>query len=301
FSAILSVPLHRESAMWLTIHPESSLPLSRQLYEQIKLKILRGELQAEEKLPSSRALSQELNIARGTVLEAYEQLLAEGYLQARQGSATTVATGIARPDSPLLWQERANGGQGTPEKRAGGISFRSGIPDLTLFPRQEWIKSYQRACNRLPVTALGYCEPGGVPALREAIAAYLFRMRGIRVSARQVMITTGSTQGLQLIARLLYQPGAQIVVEDPAHRGMLEVVVRAGYGVHGIRVDQHGMDSMQLSTFRQSKETPCTLLYCTPSHQYPLGGILPIQRRQALLSFAKEHHCQIVEDDYDSE
>lgn len=287
--------------MWLELEAESGLSLSRQIYERVKTLILHGDLKPEEKLPSSRALSKDLGIARNTVLEAYDQLLAEGYLEARHGSGTTVAKGIsaippqsgaAQTQFPLSPGRSAN---------VNVINFRSGIPDLDAFPQKEWARLYQRTCNSLPASAFRYSEPGGVWELREAIAAYLFRVRGIRAVPERIMITSGSTQGLWLVSRLLSQKNATVLVEDPVHMGLAEVIARAGYTVRGIRVDEYGMDTAALPPLEHSAAEPVAFAYVTPSHQYPLGGILPIQRRQTLIRFAQGAGCRIVEDDYDSE
>lgn len=297
--------------MWLALEAGSVVPLSRQIYERVKTLILRGDLQAEDKLPSSRALGKTLNVARNTVLEAYEQLLAEGYLEARRGSGTAVAKGIAAAmaDAGAKYGE-ASGSETAPAARsqpsplsdeAGGVSFRSGIPALDLFPRKEWGKLYQRACESLPASAFRYCGPGGVWELREAVAAYLLRVRGIRAAPERIMITSGSTQGLWLVARLLHREGAAALVEDPVHRGLVEVVARSGYRVRGIRADEYGMDTGLLPSFNPEDAERVAFVYVTPSHQYPLGGILPIQRRQALIRFARAGGSLIVEDDYDGE
>ena len=277
--------------------------LSRQVYEQVKALILRGDLKAEEKLPSSRTLGKDLGIARHTVLEAYEQLLAEGYLEARHGSGTRVAHGIAavmlKPGTavPLPAQRRPQ----AHVIETGCVNFRSGIPALENFPQKEWGRLYRGICESLPGRAFRYSSPGGVWELREAIAAYLFRVRGIRVPPERVMITSGSTQGLRIVAGLLRGDGDTVLVEDPVHTGLLEVVARAGYAVEGLRADERGMDTSALETFNREKAARIAFAYVTPSHQYPLGGVLPVQRRQALISFAQAFGCRIVEDDYDSE
>lgn len=291
--------------MWFTPDKKSGVPVSRQLYEKIKFFILSGVLREREKLPSSRTLGKDLNIARSTVLEAYDQLIAEGYLEARQGSGTTVARGIvAMARTPVdaaaarLRPEEHHMGQ---EAHSGHISFRSGIPDLEAFPKGDWAKIYARVSESLPSASFRYGEPEGVWELREAIAAYLFRMRGIRVSPRRVMITSGSTQGLSLVARLLRNKGDVVFVEDPAHTGMAAVVNRTGLRVQGVGVDAQGMDVSALQKFLAAPRPDVAFVYTTPSHQYPLGAILPIQRRQALVRFAREMSCVVVEDDYDSE
>lgn len=384
--------------MWITLDAASELPLLRQLYDRIKQLILHGELVAGAKLPSSRALSAELSVSRNTVLEAYDQLLAEGYLETRHGSGTVVARGITALDRPGGAEFAENGKAELPEHSEPPssrnkvpssdeppdiVNFRSGIPALEEFPQQEWARTYQRSCAALPASAFRYCEPAGVWELREAITRYLFRSRGIRCNPRRVMITSGSTQGLavfsQLLSRALAQPlatrlptnlvtdlatdpdtrlftlsatqlvthlatdthldrrhypqnsgghrteRAAVLVEDPVHRGLLEVVARSGYRVVGVKVDDHGLDTsllepLALGTLRpdglgssgpnaldsgNTEHTPhssrIAYIYTTPSHQYPMGGILPIQRRMALLDFAHKANCYVVEDDYDSE
>ncbi|MDY0258401.1 MAG: PLP-dependent aminotransferase family protein [Desulfovibrio sp.] len=291
--------------MWFMPDKKCRVPVSRQLYEKIKFFILSGALREKEKLPSSRALGKDLNIARSTVLEAYDQLIAEGYLETRQGSGTTVARGIVAmasthvADAParLRPDERHTG----KEQNSEIISFRSGIPDLNAFPKGDWAKIYARVSESLPSASFRYGDSEGVWDLREAIAAYLFRMRGIRVSPHRVMITSGSTQGLSLVARLLRKKGDVVFVEDPAHTGMAAVVTRAGLRVQGIGVDAQGMDVSSLQKFLAAPRPDVAFVYTTPSHQYPLGAILPIQRRQALVRFAREMSCAVVEDDYDSE
>ncbi|OXS28532.1 MAG: GntR family transcriptional regulator [Desulfovibrio sp. MES5] len=291
--------------MWFTPDKKSGVPVSRQLYEKIKYFILSGELREREKLPSSRALGKDLNLARSTVLEAYDQLIAEGYLETRQGSGTTVAQGIiAMSHTPAVTAPaRLHHDEGHTSKGQNSeiISFRSGIPDLEAFPKKEWAKIYAHVSESLPSSSFRYCEAEGVWGLREAIAAYLFRMRGIRVSPHRVMITSGSTQGLSLVARLLRKKGDVVFVEDPAHTGMAAVVTRAGLRMQGIGVDEQGMDVSALQKFFAAPRPDVAFVYTTPSHQYPLGAILPIQRRQALVRFAREMSCAVVEDDYDSE
>ncbi|MFT4300947.1 MAG: PLP-dependent aminotransferase family protein [Desulfovibrio sp.] len=292
--------------MWFTPDKKNELPVFRQLYEKIKFLIHSGVLKGNEKLPSSRFLSKDLGVARSTVLEAYDQLIAEGYLETRQGSGTRVVQGLVALPPPAF--ERSSVKSAFRGCRVGDvqsesiINFRSGIPDLEAFPQKEWARIYARVCGRLPSSSFRYSGPEGVWALREAISAYLFRMRGLKVSPGRVMITSGSTQGLAMISRLLRKTGEYIFAEDPAHTGMIEVVSRAGLGVQGVPVDEKGMDvsALQLSYSQQSNSN-LAFVYTTPSHQYPLGAILPVQRRQSLVHFARENQCVVIEDDYDSE
>ncbi|HBW16765.1 MAG TPA: GntR family transcriptional regulator [Desulfovibrio sp.] len=289
--------------MWLPLDVDGPLSLGRQLYERLKQMILDGELAAGARLPSSRALAVELGVSRNTVLDAYDQLSAEGYLETRHGSGTKVAAGIV--------SERGEGGANrapfaiapaaVPERPSGVVSFRSGIPALDVFPREEWARTYQRVCAALPDDALRYSAPAGVWALREAIAGYLRRTRGIRCHAERVMITSGATQGLRIMSRLLQRSGGVVLAEDPAHAGLREVLEVTGLRVEGVPVDDRGMDTGMLPSAEETRRAGVAFVYVTPSHQYPLGGILPVQRRQALVRFAREAECLIVEDDYDGE
>ena len=289
--------------MWLTLDKQSPLSLNRQIGSQIRALILRGDLPAGHLLPSTRHLGKELGVARSTVLEAYDQLLAEGYLESRSGSGPRVAQGI-RPQPQLTGDSAAMlpmasriKGCDPPEL----VNFQSGIPALELFPAGEWGKLYRQCCENLPASALRYCSPAGVDELREAIAGWLLRMRGLRADPGQIMITTGATQGLRLVARLLNRPKALALVEDPVHRGLVEVITRAGYEVKGIAADAQGMDADQVHNLSEACASRCSFIYVTPSHQYPTGGILSAPRRQTLVNFARARDCMLVEDDYDGE
>lgn len=281
--------------MWLTIDQESTLSLSRQLYNKIKDIILEGKLLAGEKLPSTRALAQELHLSRNTVLEAYDQLIAEGYLEGRHGSGTVVAQGIQFKQQPASIPSPAS----TLTYRKDNdnrIDFRSGVPDLEQFPRREWAKLYQKVCYDIPNQDLRYHPPAGAGELSNAIAGYLLRNRGISCDPSEIMIVSGSTQGLSLIGKLLSGTRSEVIVEDPIHHGLLSVISASGYQITAVPADENGLDTSKLMP---SSNT--SFIYTTPSHQYPLGGILPIQRRQALIRYAQENDCYIVEDDYDSE
>lgn len=265
---------------------------------------MRGDLPAGQRLPSTRQLGKELGVARSTVMEAYDQLLAEGYLESRGGSGTTVALGI-RPQPPLQAEPAASelplATRSETHDPPGLVNFQSGVPALEHFPAVEWGRLYRQCCERLPASALRYNSPAGVDELREAIAGWLLRMRGLRVDPGQIMITTGATQGLRLVARLLGRPNGMAIVEDPVHRGLVEVIARAGYEVEGIAADSQGMDTGQLLCLPNDRAARCAFVYVTPSHQYPTGGILSAPRRQALVDFAHNRNCMLVEDDYDGE
>ena len=290
--------------MWLTLDSQSPLPLNRQISGQIRALILRGDLQAGHRLPSTRHLGKELGVARSTVLEAYDQLLAEGYLESRGGSGTRVAEGM-RPQKLLPGDPKAAEPLHAPNVERPDppdlVNFQSGVPALEHFPAVEWGRLYRQCCESIPASALRYNSPAGVDELREAVAGWLLRMRGLRADPGQIMVTTGATQGLRLVARLLNRPNALAMVEDPVHRGLVEVIARAGYDIEGIATDAHGMDTARLHCLPEQTTGRCAFVYVTPSHQYPTGGILSAPRRQSLVDFAHSRNCMIVEDDYDGE
>jgi GntR family transcriptional regulator/MocR family aminotransferase len=155
---------------------------------------------------------------------------------------------------------------------------------------------YNKICSTSTDVVFGYGETEGTLELRTALRDYLLRARGISCRLEQIMITSGSTQGLSLISKLLYRPEAEVIVEDPLHAGLLEVILSNGYSINPVPVDNFGMKSDLLEA-----EERVSFVYVTPSHQFPLGGILPIKRRIELIRFAEKSNCYIVEDDYDSE
>ncbi len=269
---------------------QGELPVKRQLCEALKERMLSGRLKAGEALPSTRELAQALSVSRNTVNEAYAMLLAEGFILSRQGAPTVVA------DHLFLERSRQAPPTGAKPPRRCAADFRTGSPDLALFPRYAWLRLLRRAAEDMPLEAYGYSGPQGLPELRAEIAAWLFHSRGLWVHPEDIFITAGATHALSLAADVLKKDGASILAEDPCHTGMLKVFRNKGYAVFPVPVDESGMRAEALP--------PCTnaaVLYVTPSHQFPLGGILPAARRTALIRYAREKDLYILEDDYDSE
>ncbi|PKN96661.1 MAG: GntR family transcriptional regulator, partial [Chloroflexi bacterium HGW-Chloroflexi-5] len=190
--------------MWITIDKQSDRPLMRQLYERIRHLILDGQLAPAEKLPSTRQLAADLGISRSTVLEAYNQLIAEGYLIGNHGSGTVVANGIAVFLRPPETVAKKRGATATAAKAppTAVIDFQSGVIDSSRFPLSDWKKAYQRCLDQVTETAFRYHPSAGVLSLRQTIADYLRRTRGLACDPDQIMIVSGSTQGLALIATL---------------------------------------------------------------------------------------------------
>ncbi|KOS63203.1 PLP-dependent aminotransferase family protein [Lysinibacillus agricola] len=279
--------------LWIPIDRSSDIPLNRQVYQQIREKILNGHLQAGEKLASTRELSAELKVSRNVILDAYDQLLAEGFLLARRGSGTFVSEGafLTQHDVPFSLHE-------VDEKKVKNhiISFRSGIPALDLFPRKTWAKLSYQLWNDIESTNFGYDFPEGRLELRQALAHYLLRTRGVNCHPKQIVITSGATQAMTLVSRLLLSPKDIAIMEDPITNDIQTIFKSSGASIYPIPVDEYGIKTALIPENLHPK-----FVFLTPSHQFPLGGILPIQRRIQLINYARRKNCFLVEDDYDSE
>jgi GntR family transcriptional regulator/MocR family aminotransferase len=290
-------------------------PLFQQVYRAIRDGILAGRFAAGGPLPPTRGLASDLGVSRATVVQAYEQLVAEGYLDGRQGSGTYVQGPLpAAPRGPI----RARGAARAAAPRVGRLAsallerrrlplesayasarpalpwdFRYGLPSLGDFPLETWQRCLGRAARRAPTRAYDYGPPEGSPALRAALAGYLGRSRGVLCAPEQILIVTGSQQGIDLAARVLLDPGDRVVVEEPGFEGARNAFVARDATLVPAVVDDEGLDPATLPAAR--------LALATPSHQYPLGGVLSWTRRAALLTWAGRYAAWVVEDDYDGE
>ena len=261
-------------------------PMHAQLERELRTGVRTGRLAPDSVLPSTRSLAEQLGVSRGVVVEAYEQLVAEGYLVGRHGSSTRVSsraafTPVRRPESPA------------PAVR---VDFRPGRPDVSQFPRDLWMRSMRRALTEAPADRLGYADGRGLLELREALAAYLNRVRGTAADAERVVISSGFSQGLALIAQVLRAGGARrMAVEEPSYPGAREMVTAAGLELVPIPVDEDGVRVDELERMR-----PDAVLV-TPAHQYPTGAVLPPGCRASLADWARRHDAIVIEDDYDAE
>ncbi|WP_017754082.1 MocR-like pyridoxine biosynthesis transcription factor PdxR [Calidifontibacillus oryziterrae] len=281
--------------LWIPIDRTLDIPLKRQVYEYIRKLILNGELKAGEKLPATRECASQLGISRNVVIEAFEQLLAEGYIVGRQGSGTFVAEGAfleQRQEEQRVNQKKTE--EDRIEKAV--IDFRSGIPALDMFPKKDWGRLAKEVCIEAPDSTFGYDHPEGRLELRKVLSQYLRRTRGVKCHADQIVITSGATQAFSLITKLLLSQGDKVVIEDPITNEIQTIFTSTGATIIPIPVDEHGIRAELLSNEIKPK-----FIFVTPSHQFPLGSILPIQRRIQLIQFARVNQCYIVEDDYDSE
>jgi GntR family transcriptional regulator/MocR family aminotransferase len=301
--------------MLIDLDLTSSIPLYRQLYDALPDAILSGRLGPGVRLPSTRTLASELAISRQTVLGAFDQLAAEGYIEGRVGAGTYVTRSL--PDrhfqvdtitSPLTTETRESrllscraralaGGRLAFSRPGETRPFRSGLPALDAFPFDVWTRLTARYWRGPPPELLAYGDPGGYLPLRESIASYLTTARGVRCEAEQVIIAAGAQQGLDLAARLLLDPGDVAWIEDPMHPGVLGALTGAGATVTPVPVDEEGIDIR----VGMRNAPRARLAYVTPSHQYPLGVTMSLSRRLELLQWARDAQAWIVEDDYDSE
>jgi GntR family transcriptional regulator / MocR family aminotransferase len=266
--------------------------VGRALETALREAIRSGRLHAGARLPGSRSLAADLGVSRGTVVQAYAQLTAEGWLVGTPGSGTRVAdlpVSGSRGSRPMA----GGGPHPSPATARVAIDLRPGRPDLSSFPRTEWASSVRRALSAAPYESLDYTEPAGQPALRVAVADYVARARGVRADASAVVITAGFTQGLALLARVLHRLGMQsVATEEPGlakHRGVLHA---AGLATVALEVGAGGADPDGLAG---------RAAVLTPAHQYPRGVVLVARHRSAFVDWARREDGFIVEDDYDGE
>lgn len=279
--------------------------LTTGIYRQLRQAVLDGVLKPGDKLPPSRELAAQLDVARATVVSAYERLRSEGYLASRAGAGTFVSDEMA-PAS--LWLRRPAPQQTTLQPRAlwddvvvpdvpgdqPEFDFRRGIPDAAQFPYDVWRRLLGRELHAREVGAGAYGEPAGHPGLRSAIARHIEATRGVAATADDITITNGTQQAVDLITRVLVDPGEQTAVEDPGYQPPRRLFTSLGTRVVSVPVDAEGLvvDAIPART---------RLVYTTPSHQFPLGTSMSMRRRLALLEWAQVHDAAIIEDDYDSE
>jgi len=280
----------------------------RSLHQQLRQAILDGRLKPGVRLPSTRALAASQQLARNTVVAAYEMLLSEGWLESRRGSGTVVAQLAARTLTPCPGVSPARQRRGLARRwRSARVlsppwpgpvpryAFRLGIPDLAAFPYATWRRLRARAERQLRSGAFAAEDPQGLHALREGIARHVSFTRAVACTANQVIVTAGAQQAFDLLARVLAAAhGGTIACEDPGYPSFRAAFRGAGAHLVPVPVDQDGI---------QVERVPkrARVIYVTPSHQYPLGGVLTAARRAALLEFAERSGAAIIEDDYDSE
>jgi GntR family transcriptional regulator / MocR family aminotransferase len=276
--------------------------ITNQIYQQLRAAILDGRLKSGDLLPPTRELATRLSVSRTTVMEVYDRLLSEGFTESHVGSGTRVSaeliagraraapvTGALKPRD--LWTSIQ------PPRafdRLAEFDFRTGIPDTRLFPFDTWRRLQGREWRRSAAGIRAYGEPAGAVGLREAIAAHIAVSRGVRARPDDVVVTNGTQQGADVVARALLASGDHVVVEDPGYPPPRRLFASLGLRITGVRVDSEGLVVDEIPS-------DAKLVFVSPSHQFPLGTSMSLRRRIALLSWAEEHDAAILEDDYDTE
>ncbi|MEV1159375.1 PLP-dependent aminotransferase family protein, partial [Micromonospora chokoriensis] len=310
------------SQLLVALDRDSSVPLQQQLCDQISGSVRTGRLRPGDPVPPSRELAHQLRVSRTVVTRAYELLRANGVLTSRRGSGTRVSGALTdtpppaqRAARPPLWPEPplpTDAGsplwkpwEPAPMHRAdGAYDFRHGTPALASFPVTRWRQSLAEAVSQADAVALGYGPAEGASSLRTQISALLRRSRALDANREHTVVTSGATQAMDILVRLLVGPDDVVVIEDPSHTVLRQIfgysraaVVPVGVDEEGLRVDEiesqvraHGHDPSRVR-----------LIYVTPSHQFPTGFIMSERRRRALLRWAREHSATVLEDDYHNE
>lgn len=275
------------ATLGVDLHLEPTGPhLRRGLTDALRDAVRSGRLPPGTRLPSSRSLAADLGIARNTVADAYADLVAEGWLTARQGSGTRVADRTVVP--PAGETPRP------PERRRPAYDLRPGTPDLGSFPRAEWLRAARRALTAAPFEAFGYGDPRGRPELRTALAGYLSRARGVRADPERIVVCAGFAHGLRLLGAVLRARGAHtIAVESYGLDEHWKLLERAGLAMTALPFDERGTDTGRL------RDAGAVLL--TPAHQFPMGVPLHRDRRAAVVDWARRTGGLVLEDDYDGE
>jgi GntR family transcriptional regulator/MocR family aminotransferase len=295
------------------------MTLQSQIFDQIRRMILNGQLRSGDFLPTTRTLSEQVGISRNTIVLAYERLIAEGYIQTRPYVGTFVSADIpddafatsaddvttlphsiesrfCRDDFAAL---RADGMRSqrvvNPHAERLAADFWVGRPASDSFPVKAWSNLIWKRLQAAGSSITHYHDPAGLPELRQAIADHLGPTRGLTADADQVVIVGGTQDGLNLVARLLVERDSTVVIESPCYQGAAYVFESFGADLYPVPVDSDGINTSRLPNI------PNPVAYVTPSHQYPLGVTLSLERRIALLTWASEQHGYIVEDDYDSD
>lgn len=271
-----------------------------QLTQGIRSAILSGRLVGGTRLPSTRVLAKSTGLGRSTLVDVFEQLAMEGYLETRQGAPTRVAlmetpTGGRRPSPPAPSVRSERWLLDDPPTTIGIRPFRTGLPDLRSFPSQEWASLVAKRCRRPISHDLSYAHQCGLPALREALLVHLRQARGVQAEAQQVLIVPSAQAVFAILAQASVEPGDSVWVEDPGYPGIRSVLRSRGAVVVAQPLDHAGL------TLPQASSAPPKLIYTTPSHQFPTGVTMPLPRRLALLEHAASVGALVIEDDYDSE
>lgn len=269
-----------------------------QLERSLRSAIRSGRLRPGARLPSTRALAADLGVSRSVVVQAFEQLAAEGYLETRPGAVARVSDVAAAPSARGHRPLRTDGPATAPMATAP-LDLRPGSPNLTRLPRTEWGRAVRKALATLADAEFGYGDSRGLPRLREAVADYLGRVRGVVVDPEHVVMVNGFAQGLVVVARLLRELGTDTAgVEDPGSVHTSTQLADQGIVTVPVPVDDQGVD---IEAVASAADPPLRAVLVTPAHQFPTGAVLSPARRLGLVEWAERHDGLVIEDDYDAE
>ncbi|PGY51615.1 GntR family transcriptional regulator [Priestia megaterium] len=275
------------------LNRKDDIPLYHQLYEYIKKEIVSSRVEVNDKLPSIRSLAAYLNVSRNTVDMAYQQLLAEGYVESKPKSGlyvTNTRFDLLQTDrKPTVFLHPHS------ETKSCTYDFRYGKVDSRLFPLNEWKKRYNESLQTYREALFTYQESQGEESLREEIATYLYQSRGVVCSKHQIVIGAGTQQSLSLLAQMLKQSIRDIAFENPCYDGATFVFKQHGFSLKPVSLNSKGINIQELY------DSQTRAVYVTPSHQFPYGMIMPVSRRIELLEWANDCNGFIIEDDYDGE
>ena len=290
-------PLLAPSISEIGVDRTDAEPIQSQIARQIREFVLAGRLRPQAKLPSTRGLSEDLKVARATVVEAYEQLLSEGYIETRKGSGTRVAAELPEALLNSTPARHVTHRQSREKVREPAKPFRSGLVDWEHFPHDEWGRLLGRFWRNPSIAMLEHNDAFGWMPLREAIARHLYEWRGISCESTQVIMTAGGMDAFDLINRSIFKAGDKIWMEEPGYLTAKRVFSMGGVKTIAVPVDGEGM----MVTRGRERAEDAKGAFVTPARQYPMGVTMPLSRRLELLDWADEAKSIIIEDDYDSE
>ena len=278
------------------LHRDAAEPLFVQLCDQIRTRIVNGQIGTHLRLPASRSLAADMTISRSTVVVAYEQLVAEGYIEGRPGSGYYVRE-LAGIDQPQRSAKPPAQEKLEPMLAGASPLTHPGYPDSRLFPYRQWARSLARSARLAPQAMIVSESPFGDSHLRQSIANYLADWRGLDIMPQQVMVTAGSVDALETCIRTLTSPGDVVGLENPGYRPLRNLVASQGMDIEWLGVGVNGAELPRAAGARASTR----LVVVTPSQQFPLGGAMPVNRRREYQRWANVNDAWIIEDDYDSE
>lgn len=297
----------------VSVDRQDSSPLHVQIFDQLRQRIVDGELSKGSRLPPSRKLAAELHVSRNTIVLVYDRLLSEGYVEGRIGIGTFIAADLPEDSRPCRGAGAPSDGQvqasgqvsrraqaqlllPLPSERNGSYRLSPTVPALDQLPFDQFAKVSAQYWRSAPTTDLGYGSPLGLPDLREQIALYLGEAHGLACSAEQVLVISGTTQGFLLAGQVLADPGDEVIVEDPAYLTRVAALTGSGLRLVHVPIDQEGLDSHLFDTYAPRAK----LIVASPTNQFPFGSTMPLHKRLNLLEWAQDRDAWIIEYDFNN-